>query len=51
MFNVCIKHMNKVMIVTKLMRLKKIISLSHLRLNICLMYELNIYLCCKMLQS
>ena len=33
------------------MRLMKIISLYHLRLNICLTCELNINLCFQMLQS
>ena len=33
------------------MKLRKIISLHYLRLNICLMCELNIYLCFRMLQS
>ena len=33
------------------MKLRKIISLHYLELNICLMCELNIYLCFRMLQS
>ena len=38
-------------IVANLVRLRKIISLWYLGLNICLMCELNIYLCFRMLQS
>ena len=46
MFNVCIKHMNKVLNCYKTYEVKKI-EIKY----ICLMCELNIYLCFRMLQS
>ena len=53
MFNMCIKHMNKVLDCYKTYEVGEDYKFVNLRLNICLnlMCELNIYLSRRMLQS